>query len=136
MWSSRARNQALGNPRPRLSVDQPRELFGMTFNEARDKVTIVDVRPAEAFNSENLSQNKNIKTPVINIPAEQIQTHKDLPLSKSQIIFVVGETKKNAEDSFQALRRLGYEKTLYFADSYDKLPKMKESPSMPSLETQ
>lgn len=131
-YSSKARRKSLGGL-PAGAFDAPMpSVFGLKFNEAKEKVILLDVRSAQEFSVRNVSQFNNVKSPVVNIEWREFYDDKGLPgreiektlsqkgISKDNIILVISNHGVRSAAVTYALRTLGYVKVANFAGGYEQ----------------
>lgn len=131
-FSTRARLSSLGGFGLGVGVgpSAPQKLYGMEFNEAKDKVVILDIRSTDKFAKENFGQNENVKAPVKNVPATEIiesPTESETALqnqgvSTDNILFLIGEPQSVAKKVQKALNESGYSKVLVYTGNDGKTP--------------
>ncbi|MDG0816209.1 sulfurtransferase [Bdellovibrio svalbardensis] len=131
-YSSRARSKSLGGLPPGATDMPVASLFGMNFNDAKNKVIILDVRGSQEFALQNLTQQKDVKASVVNIEWREFFNDKDLPakevekllaakgITKDKIVMVISNHGVRSAAVTYALRGLGYRQSVNYAGGYEQ----------------
>lgn len=114
-------------------VDLPvNSLFGMNFNEAKNKIIILDVRPSAEYGINNLTKYKNVKAPIAQLDWKEFFTAMNFPnkdvekkleakgLTKDKVILVISNHGVRSGAVTFALRQLGYRQSVNFAGGYEQ----------------
>lgn len=126
---SRARGAALGVGA--LSIPET-QILGKNFKDVYAKAIVLDVRSAEEFNIENLTQKKNVSLPVTQITWTEFFNTKGAPkasvladleaknITKDNYIFVISKHGVRSGAVTYALRQLGWANVTNVAGGYEQ----------------
>lgn len=68
IWSSKARVMALGGRVPYYQVPSAKVLFGLSFEQAKKLVRLIDTRDPEKSSQSPLQLDENVKAPLVSLP--------------------------------------------------------------------
>lgn len=132
-YPSKARRAALGGvPAGMLIRMDEVHVFALSAEEAAKKLVVLDVRSAQQFALENLTQKKGVKVPVVNLSWKEFfnergfvdpnarEKLKSRQITPDSVIYVISNHGVESGAVTYALRFLGYKQSANFAGGYEQ----------------